>query len=418
MLLTTVVDFGVALAIDAERRPRARRWLLAVSLVGNLGMLAYFKYSGLLVRTHRVRADRARAGRTTARASRWFEVILPAGICFYTFQSLSYTIDVYRAQAPADELPRLRDVRQLLPAARRGADRAPPRAPSAARRSRGHRHQPALGEGARSSSRWGSEEGRCSPTAWRPRRPVFWPRPLARTARGPGWRCSATRSRSTSTSRGYSDMAHRPRRMLRLRAAARTSTRPYSRRRSRDFWRRWHISLSTWLRDYLYIPLGGNRAGAARTYAQPDGHDAARRAVARRELDLRRLGRLHGAAPRRPSRHARVGPPSLSVLAAQPHLSARHPRLGVLPRRGRSRTRGSGSHAWPVRMGSAPRGRGRRPRSRRSSCFAWASRACLRTASSCRSRRLGPAPQVGLASATAAALLLMNYGSKFLYFQF
>ena len=51
MLLTTVVDFGVAIAIERARGSRARRWLLAVSLAGNLGMLAYFKYSGLLVRT-------------------------------------------------------------------------------------------------------------------------------------------------------------------------------------------------------------------------------------------------------------------------------------------------------------------------------------------------------------------------------
>ena len=100
MLLTTVVDFGVALAIDAERRPRARRWLLAVSLVGNLGMLAYFKYSGLLVRTTES-ALIALGLEDTARASRWFEVILPAGISFYTFQTLSYIIDVWRGQAPA-----------------------------------------------------------------------------------------------------------------------------------------------------------------------------------------------------------------------------------------------------------------------------------------------------------------------------
>ncbi len=52
MLVTTVVDYWVAIAIERERRPRAARaWLLAVSLAGNLGMLAYFKYSGLMVRT-------------------------------------------------------------------------------------------------------------------------------------------------------------------------------------------------------------------------------------------------------------------------------------------------------------------------------------------------------------------------------
>ena len=66
---------------------------------------------------------------------------------------------------------------------------------------------------------------------------------------------------------------------------------PYAAIGFSDFWRRWHITLSSWLRDYLYIPLGGNRHGAARTYVALMAHDAARRPVARRELDVRRLGR-------------------------------------------------------------------------------------------------------------------------------
>ena len=66
---------------------------------------------------------------------------------------------------------------------------------------------------------------------------------------------------------------------------------PYAAVGFSDFWRRWHISLSTWLRDYLYIPLGGNRRGDGADLRQPDAHDAARRALARRQLDVRRLGR-------------------------------------------------------------------------------------------------------------------------------
>ena len=66
---------------------------------------------------------------------------------------------------------------------------------------------------------------------------------------------------------------------------------PYAARLVQDFWRRWHMTLSRWLRDYLYIPLGGNRGGNVAHVPQPDAHDAARRALARRRLDLRRLGR-------------------------------------------------------------------------------------------------------------------------------
>ena len=59
---------------------------------------------------------------------------------------------------------------------------------------------------------------------------------------------------------------------------------PYKATDPSDFWRRWHISLSTCLRDYLYIPLGGNRRARL---SQPAAHDAPRRAVARRQLDVR-----------------------------------------------------------------------------------------------------------------------------------
>ena len=60
-----------------------------------------------------------------------------------------------------------------------------------------------------------------------------------------------------------------------------------------DFWRRWHMTLSRWLRDYLYIPLGGSRHGRARA-SQSLADDAARRPLARRELGVRRVRAIHG----------------------------------------------------------------------------------------------------------------------------
>ena len=74
---------------------------------------------------------------------------------------------------------------------------------------------------------------------------------------------------------------------------------PYAATSLQDFWRRWHMTLSRWLRDYLYIPLGGNRGKRADPHVpQPDADDAARRALARRRVDLRRLGRAPRHRPR------------------------------------------------------------------------------------------------------------------------
>ncbi len=77
---------------------------------------------------------------------------------------------------------------------------------------------------------------------------------------------------------------------------------PYAAVSVQDFWRRWHMTLSRWLRDYVYIPLGGNRHGHDPHLPEPAADDADRRALARRRLDLRRLGR----PPRRCARRRTV----------------------------------------------------------------------------------------------------------------
>ena len=74
--------------------------------------------------------------------------------------------------------------------------------------------------------------------------------------------------------------------------------RPYTATSLRDFWRRWHMTLSRWLRDYLYIPLGGSRHGEAAHRREHHDHDAARRPVARRRVDVRRVGHLLRRGPR------------------------------------------------------------------------------------------------------------------------
>ena len=117
---------------------------------------------------------------------------------------------------------------------------------------------------------------------------------------------------------------------------------PYTAVSLQDFWRRWHMTLSRWLRDYLYIPLGGQPEGPAADVPEPDGHDAARRSLARRRLDVRRLGRHPRRRARRASGScatgARLGaspsrrtPPS-PVGRAGRHVPHRLLRVDLLPR--------------------------------------------------------------------------------------
>ena len=108
---------------------------------------------------------------------------------------------------------------------------------------------------------------------------------------------------------------------------------PYRATGFRDFWRRWHMTLSRFLRDYLYIPLGGSRGEPAVHLPQPDDHDGARRALARRRLDLRALG----GVPRRRTlvtEHAldgRIGRRTPAWLRWFVHLQPRLLRLDPVP---------------------------------------------------------------------------------------
>ena len=86
--------------------------------------------------------------------------------------------------------------------------------------------------------------------------------------------------------------------------------RPYLALSLQDFWRRWHMTLSRWLRDYLYIPLGGNRGGRAPDLPQPDADDAAGRPLARGRVDVRDLGRH----PRRRAERRALGARALPRL--------------------------------------------------------------------------------------------------------
>ena len=255
MLASTALDFSVALAMGAREENRAhRRTWLVFSIVANLGLLAWFKYANFFVHT-----TEAALGTTFG----WTDVLLPVGISFYTFQSMSYTIDVYRGevrptrslvdfacyvtmfpQLVAGPIVRYRDVhRQLLQ-----------REHSATQ----------FGAGAAAFA-IGFVKKVLVADSLAPIAAAGFAMPDPGLL--PAWTSLlAYAGQIYFDFSGYSDMAIGLGLMLGFHFP-RNFDSPYKAESITEAWRRWHVSLSTWLRDYLYIPLGGNRRGPLRTYA-------------------------------------------------------------------------------------------------------------------------------------------------------
>jgi alginate O-acetyltransferase complex protein AlgI len=259
MLASTLVDYGCGRWLGEARRP-GRRLVLLASLVCNLGALAFFKYANFGIENARALLEALGVG-----ASGWgstLRITLPLGISFYTFQSMSYTIDLYRGhtrpvrsfvdfacyvsmfpQLVAGPIVRFREIDAQLIARTYSAQRF---ASGTAAFQLGFAKKVLIANP-------------CGELA-----------DLAFTAAAPG--CAAAWVGLAAYTlqiyfdfSGYSDMAVGLGRMLGF-ELPRNFVHPYRARSITDFWRRWHRSLSSWLRDYLYISLGGNRRGRARTY--------------------------------------------------------------------------------------------------------------------------------------------------------
>ena len=254
MLFSTVFDYcnGLMLEkLDKAGRPEWRRWVLLLSLTGNLGMLGFFKYTDFLISSFNA---------VTGREADLLGVALPIGISFYTFQTLSYTIDVYRREIPvqhnivsfgmyvcmfpqliAGPIVKYRDIATQIDRRSLSSDRVC-----------GGMFRFTIGLGKKV---------------------------LLANSFGTVWdEISARQGNAAVTAiigavaymlqiyfdfSGYSDMAIGIGKMLGFDFPENFNF-PYESVSVTEFWRRWHISLGSWFREYLYIPLGGNRKGLPR----------------------------------------------------------------------------------------------------------------------------------------------------------
>jgi alginate O-acetyltransferase complex protein AlgI len=259
MFATSTIDYEVGRHLERMQHTGRRRALLVASLVANLGILAYFKYTNFFLGS--LQPLLAAAGLHVPH----LDIILPAGISFFTFQSMSYTIDVYRRDLPAthsyrDFLLFVSFFPQLVAGPIvRGSEFLPQLA--------SHDHRPKVDNIRRGLERFVRgfvKKTLFADTLAQFADPVF-AHPGAFAPVTVWLAVAAYTGQIYYDFSGYTDMATGCGRMFGFEFPP-NFRHPYLSRSITEFWRRWHMTLSTWLRDYLYIPLGGNRRGRARTY--------------------------------------------------------------------------------------------------------------------------------------------------------
>jgi alginate O-acetyltransferase complex protein AlgI len=263
LLSAIAVNYAAGLAIDAERhadRPRLRRTVLCSAVVWDLGILAIWKYAGFASQQVKALSEAVGLGATPI-----VQLALPIGISFFTFHHISYVVDVYRHSRRAQKSPvqfvtyiamfpqliagpivRYHEISAQLADTRR--HRADDFALGFPRFAWGLTKKVVIADSIAPivSAVFGTSGGEMTTT-------TAWLGALAYTVQ------------LYFDFSGYSDMAIGLGLMLGFRLPE-NFDRPYSATSITDFWRRWHMSLSRWFRDYVYIPLGGNRRGSARTY--------------------------------------------------------------------------------------------------------------------------------------------------------
>ena len=261
MGLSILVDYVAALKMtSADTEPRRRRWLLA-SVLTNLGILGLFKYFDFFSSSF-ARLLQSAGLHQLGEDPLLLHVVLPVGVSFYTFQSMAYTIDVYRRQLqPTRNLLHFALYVSFFPQLVAGPiERAKTLLPQL------------IGSRKLGDVRWRA-------AWWLMTWGLFKKLVIADNLSPLVGRCLDTGSvtglaltvglllfaiQILCDFSGYTDLARGS--ALLFGIELRTNFKlPYFAVSPSDFWRRWHISLSTWLRDYLYISLGGNRAGRWKT---------------------------------------------------------------------------------------------------------------------------------------------------------
>lgn len=269
MVICILVNWGAGIALlkwppqSASKQPWKARWILFTAIAISIGLLGYFKYATFAADNTR-RLFLLMGFQVPAAIADMKMIALPIGISFYTFQALSYTIDVYRGIVPANRniidfacyvsmfpqlvagpIVRYRDVATQLTSRRVTSGN--------------------FVSGIRRFMVGLVKKVLIANLVAVPADAIFALPPDQLSTPVAWLGCIAYTLQIYIDFSAYSDMAIGLGQMLGF-TFPENFNYPYIAKSIREFWRRWHISLSTWFRDYLYIPLGGSRRSTLRTY--------------------------------------------------------------------------------------------------------------------------------------------------------
>lgn len=259
ILASTVVTYGCSQILDKRKKPSVRKAALAASLIINLGILVWFKYTNFFLGIAEYIGTLLHVEMNVPA----LDILLPVGISFYTFQALGYTIDVYRRKIPAEKnflwyalfvsffpqlvagpIERSSLLTQLKEPRRFSFD----------------------------NFREGTLDilwGMFLKVVLADRIAIFVDTVYGEIGTYPGWYLTVATAlfavQILCDFGGYTTIAIGSAKILGIRLMENFDA-PYLSSSIARFWKRWHISLTSWFTDYLYIPLGGNRKGKLRTY--------------------------------------------------------------------------------------------------------------------------------------------------------
>ncbi len=261
IIVSSAVDYFVGQRLSKAKEAKKRKAYLALSLAVNLGFLVYFKYANFFIETFvdSFRLFGSELEHTT------LNIILPVGISFYTFQTLSYTIDIYRREIkPTKDLLSFFAFVAFFPQLVAGPiERASHLLPQFHKIYRFDYDRVKSGLLLMGF-------GLFKKMVIADRAAILvnqvYNNPSAHTGHEVILATILFAFQIYCDFSGYSDIAIGAARTMGFDLMKNFDS-PYFSKSITEFWRRWHISLSTWFRDYVYIPLGGNRKGKYRTYA-------------------------------------------------------------------------------------------------------------------------------------------------------